>query len=275
MGHSRDTYDLDQLPATTRELRKHRRSEGSQTPEHWCAEPALTVERCPDKSHPCTSAALRLAQSLSQHPRSDTSGDIPGTRDINSARPASLNMALNSGYTRGRERVRTFDRWCVKLGVHVQRRPDESHPCTSAAVCRLPPSQLRLAVAARLGTLGGHGRAGFCHVRRSIQQTSWLTTQQRETDETPRSSLRQPCRNPKTPPLDTAAVRCVPQTCGDRLVDPFNKSSDRQQPLVLPDERGQRGRSAWLMSANLAIIELDEVRERTPPRSAIFVFFDL
>src|SRR6478672_13021752 len=85
--------------------------------------------------------------------------------------PTTEIMPLTCIYSCGRDKDRTCDRWCVKLALPVERRPYDSHLCTSAAICRLPASQPCPPVAARLGTLGGHWLDRLGHARRAIQQT--------------------------------------------------------------------------------------------------------
>ena len=64
--------------------------------------------------------------------------DILGTL---SPRPIASDHPLNCTNTGGRGGFQTPDRWCAALALTVERCPDKSHPCTSAAMRRLPASQ--------------------------------------------------------------------------------------------------------------------------------------
>ena len=81
--------------------------------------------------------------------------DILGTL---SPRPIASDHPLNCTNTGGRGGFQTPDRWCAGLALTVERCPNESHPCTSAAMRRLPASQPLSPVAARRDTQGPSGR---------------------------------------------------------------------------------------------------------------------
>ena len=83
---------------------------------------------------------------------------------------------VNCTNTGGRGGFQTPDRWCAGLALTVERCPDKSHPCTSAAMRRLPASQPFSPVAARRDTQepSGHKKCASSKPRKNLEQQLYL-----------------------------------------------------------------------------------------------------